>query len=210
MHIAHNQQSEEKAHLPNIFGKCLGLEVVDPLSIQIHSSKIIPQKEANEAEILDYANENLPLFGKLKTDERGFTYLDLENEYIYELLPFLETTGVTNPPYFDGIYSNGAHISVILASEAHSSVSSEEFEEEIPFTITGCYSVEPENWPQMETIWFLTIDAPKLSEIRTKFGLTPKIQDHEFHITIAVKKRFISIHEILTHENQTILIKDLF
>lgn len=206
----YNQHSEIKSALPNVFGKCLGLENKDLASIQIHSPKIIPQKELNATEILDYANENLPLYGRLRVDERGFTYLDIENEYIYELLPFLETAGATNPPYFDAIYSAGAHVSVILASEIHPPLNLEEFEEDIPFTITGCYSVEPENWLEMETIWFLTIDAPKLSMIRTNLGLSPKIQDHEFHITIAVKKRFLSIHEILMHENQTIFIKDLF
>ena len=210
MQVPCNQQTEEKLNLPKNFGKCLGLETIDPLAIQIRSPKKIPKKEINEAEIIEYATENLPLSGKLVTDERGFTYLDIENEYIYELLPFLETFGATTPPYFDAIYDAGAHVSVILASEKHPPINLEDIDDDIPFTITGCYFVEPDNWPEIETIWFLTIDAPKLSEIRTQLSLSPKIQDHEFHISFAVKKRFLSIHEILSQENQSIIIKDLF
>ncbi len=210
MQEINNQQTPHTKVLPNLFGKCLGIGNKDPLSIQIKSHKCIPQKELNEFEIIDYANENLPLSGKLTTDARGFTYLAIENEYIYELLPFLETFGATNPPYFNAIYDAGAHISVILASENHSPIDLEKIEDDIPFTITGCYFVEPENWVEMEIIWFLTVDSPRLSEIRTSLGLSPKIEGHEFHITFAVKKRFISIHEILAQENQSIVIKDLF
>ncbi len=210
MQASNNQQIDKINTLPNTFGKCLGLEKTDPLAIKIRSPKRIPTQETNEIEILEYVSEALPLYGKLKVDDKGFVYLDLVNEYIYELLPFLETPGATTPPYFEANYNAGAHVSVILASEEHTPLNPDLFEEEIPFELTGCYFVEPENWLEMETVWFLTIDAPRLSEIRTTLGLSPKILDHEFHITIAVKKRFISIHEILTVENQAIVIKDIF
>lgn len=196
--------------LPNRFGKCLGLESIDFETIQIRTPKRIPEKEINEALILAYANENLPLSGKLTMDDRGFIYLDIPDEYIYDLLPYLETPGSTNPPYFDNLYKAGAHISVVLASENPSTIQPKEIEEEIPFTLTGCYFVEPENWFEMETIWFITIEAPKLSEIRTGLNLSPKIQGHEFHITFAVKKRFLSIHDILSQspKTQSIIIKN--
>ncbi len=205
-----NQAHLNSRELPNIFGKCLGIEKIDSLAIQIRSSKKMPQKETYEAEILEYINEALPLSGKLTTDERGFTYLALPNEYIYELLPFLENGNATNPPYFEGLHNVGAHVSVILASESHPGLDLKNFATEIPFTITGCYFVEPENWLEMETIWFLTIDAPKLSEIRTRLNLSPYIDNKEFHITFAVKKRFLSIHELLGKSNEAIVIKNIF
>lgn len=203
-----NQQIEINLNLPNRFGKCLGLERVDPNTLSIHNPKMTPQKELNASEIIEYITEYLPLSGSLVTDDRGFTYLDVVNEYIYELLPFIEAPGATNPPYFDSIYGAGAHVSVILASEAPSHLPTEIYNEEISFAITDCYFVQPENWIDIETLWFLTIDAPRLSEIRSSLNLSPKIQDREFHITFAVKRRFLSIHEILTHENKTIIIKD--
>jgi hypothetical protein len=210
MQINNNQSIEEKDILPRIFGKCIGLEQTDPSLIQISSWQKNPQRELNEAEIIDYAIENLPLYGNLTIDDRGFIYLDIVNEYIYELLPFLETPGVQPPPYFDGVYHGGAHISVALISEKYSSFDIQRYQEEIPFLITGCYFVEPQNWTDIETLWFLTVDSPRLSEIRQELGLSPKIAGGEFHITIGVKKRFLSIHEILTHENQSIIIKDIF
>ena len=88
MQASNNQQIVSQDTLPTIFGKCLGLENSDPTSIQIRSPKNIPSREFNEAEIIDYINEALPLYGKLKTDDKGFTYLDVVNEYTYELLPF--------------------------------------------------------------------------------------------------------------------------
>lgn len=203
--------TNESRSLPNTFGKCLGLESIDPQTIHIRTPKRTPVKEPAEAKILNYAATHLPLSGKLKMDDRGFIYLDLPDAYIYELVPFLDTPGVAAPPYFDTLYKAGAHITVALTSENHLPLTPALFEEQIPFTLTGCYFVEPENWLEMETIWFITVDAPRLSEIRTEMGLSPKVQGHEFHITFAVKKRFLSIHDLLIQspENQSIIIKNI-
>jgi hypothetical protein len=209
MQAPYNQNVEIDL-LPTSFGKCLGLQNSDSKQIDIRSDKKIPKREKNEAEIIDYISDNLPLYGKLKSDKRGFTYLDLENEYIYELLPFLETPGLAPPPYFSGIFTSGAHITAILNSELHTPLNLENFREEIPFSVTGCYFVEPENWHDIETLWYLTVDSPELSQIRNSLGLSSTIDNKHFYITFAVKKRFLSIHEILTHENQTLIIKDLF
>ncbi len=204
MHDSNNQEGS----LPDVFGKCLGMEGVNPQTIHIRSSKNTPKKDPRESEIISYATANLPLSGKLKANDRGFVYLDIADSYIYELSHFLETPGVAIPPYFDTIYGSGAHITVALNTEAHSEPLPEDLDEEIPFTITGCYFVEPENWPDMESVWFLTISAPRLSEIRINLGLPPKIEDHEFHITFAVKPRFLSIHDILSTNDQSIIIRN--
>lgn len=205
-----NQTIEDKS-LPNLFGKCLGIEPPDPQSIHIRSPQYTPRKEVKEAEILAYARKNLPLKAPLQTDDRGFLYVKLPDSYIYELSPFLEGINISHPPYFDQIYSAGAHITVVLASENHPPLPLEVFATEIPFTLTGCYCVEPENWPVVETVWFLTVDAPKLSDIRTQLSLSPKIQGHEFHITFAVKNRFLSIEDLLSssQDKQSIVIKSL-
>ncbi|MBM3193121.1 MAG: hypothetical protein FJZ59_02675 [Chlamydiae bacterium] len=210
MQLNVNHNIEEKFTLPKIFGKCLGLEACDPSMMQIGSMQKKPKQDLNETEIIQYINENLPLFGNLEIDDRGFIFLSIVNEYIYELIPFLEAESIQPPPYFDGIFAKGAHISVALISEMHNTFNKELYQEEIPFSITGCYSLEPKNWRDIETVCFLTVASPKLSEIRQNLGLFPKMFDQEFHITIGVKKRFLSIHEILTHQNQSIIIKDIF
>lgn len=210
MQINESQEIKEITSLPKIFGKCLGLEKTDPSTIQICSKQKKAKKDLNENEILDYITESLPLYGNLNVDDRGFVYLSIVNEYIYEIIPFLETPGIQPPPYFDGIYQGGAHISVALISEATDLLNRELYQEEIPFSVTGCYLVEPKNWRDIETVCFLTVSSEKLSEIRQNLGLFPKILNQEFHITIGVKKRFLSIHEILSHENQSIIIKDIF
>ena len=208
MHHTDHQSIKNTHSLPCVFGRCLGVECIDPQTINIKTPKKIPQKEPQELEILTYATKNLPLSGKLASDDRGFVYLDISNAYIYELISLLKTPTVTKPPYFDTLYKKGAHITVIPTSETPTSIPSTLFTEEIPFTLTGCYFVEPENWLDIETVWFLTIEAPRLSEIRTSLGLLPKIDNHEFHITFAVKKRFLSIHDIFSTHNQSIVIKN--
>src|SRR5215831_10080616 len=73
---------------------------------------------ANCKEMLDYIFENLPEYGTLMQDERGFVYVDLPNDYIHKLYPMIDEEGFDEPPYFVRPRMYGAHISVIYASEA--------------------------------------------------------------------------------------------
>ena len=147
-----------------------------------------PKKTRNAREILDFAERNLPTVGVLKQDERGFVYVDLPDSYIYDLYPMIQEAGVEIPPYFDFEGAYGAHISVILSAEALPTGALEEVGNTVSFTITDCQSVKPFGWAGIDKVYFLTVECPELEKLREKYGLSSKINGHEFHITIALKR----------------------
>lgn len=193
--------------LPRSFGKCLNpTDVIKP-QIRTQSKDGSPRLEMKSDAIITHAKNAFSSTGQLKIDGRGFVYLDISDEIIFDLFAILDNSNTTIPPYFgDNLY--GAHISVVLASESRLNAHINLIGKELPFTITGCYSVEPENWEEVERVWFLTIDSPELSLVRTKLGLEPKIMNHDFHITFAIQKRFFSIDDLLISEKQDKIVID--
>jgi hypothetical protein len=185
--------------LPRSFGKCLGNPLIDEASPpEIRLSTTLPSIEPRGEILLDYAKKSLPSIGVLKVTEEGFIYVDLPDSFIVDLYELLHKPDTFLPPYFDEEKRLcGAHISVVLETENRKALHLPEIDQEIPFSITGCYSASPENWEEVSRVWFLTIDAPILSNIRKKLGLNSKIQGNEFHITFAIQKRIMSIHDIL-------------
>jgi hypothetical protein len=206
----HGALNEPTTPFPSLFGKSLGIAQKDPSAIQIGECEIKPRQEPYSDEIINFIQDYLPMCGTLVQDDRGFVYLDLVNDYIYELMPFIDTTNLSLPPYFDGLFKAGAHVSVILPEENMIKFNTEDLGREIEFFVTGCYSISPKNWLDIEKVWFLTIEAPELIEIRQKNGLTDYLFNQQFHVTISVRKRFLNIHEILQTENQKISIRDIF
>lgn len=193
--------------LPRVFGKCLNaVDVIKP-QIRTQSKDGSPQLEMKSDAILTHVRNTFPSTGVLKINEHGFVYLDVSDEIIFDLFAILDNPNTTIPPYFENNLC-GAHISVVLASEVRLNAHIDLIGKEVPFSITGCYSVEPENWNEVERVWFLTVDAPELSRIRIKLGLEPKLMHHDFHITFAIQKRFFSIDDLLISEKQNKLIID--
>ncbi len=184
--------------LPSRFGKCLNFPSSNHRDLKIKETHPLPKKEPKGDELVSYVLENLKLKGKLTLDSRGFFYVDLDDRYIYELFDRLNETGAEIPPYFfPGGY--GAHISVALSSESFQREQATSLlGTEISFTITDCYFVKPEGWEGIKRVWFLTIEAPDLSNIRKELGLSAKIHDHEFHITFAIEKDFLSLDDFIS------------
>ncbi len=139
----------------------------------------------NTAEILTRARASLPLEGSLKEDYQGFIYLDLPEAYTQELLPLIRDAGAEIPPYFT------PHIVVVLPNERESRKGMESFKElgqTLSFELTGCYSLKPRGWNEMERVWVLTLKSPELEAFRTRALLPSKIFSHEFHIVIGAAR----------------------
>ncbi len=137
--------------------------------------------------IMDYVFENLPQSGTLYQDEKGFVYLDLDDNYILKLNSFIEDQGFKIPPYF-GDEMHGAHITVITAqeSEKHDLIGGIiEIGQKYHFLCTGCKEVHPPKWPDIDDVYVITIKAPILTKLRKQYGL--KRPQFDFHITIGVK-----------------------
>jgi len=193
----------QSENLPKSFGKCLGL--TKNLGIKkIKSKRNLLTIEPHAEKILSYAKESLPQKGILKIDSSGFIFVDLPNAYIFDLYNLLQKKEADPPPYF-GANKTGAHISVALSSEVKSMTHILHLNEEIDFTITGCYRIEPDNLEDISNVWFLSVESSTLETIRKNLGLSSKILNHEFHITFAMQKRFMTLNDVLVAtENKSI------
>jgi hypothetical protein len=136
------------------------------------------------SEVVEYARSHFPQAGVLVQKTDGYVYLKVDDDYIHKLFPMLglEEEGYTEPPYFRSKEAPGAHISVIYEAEE---VSPEEVGNTYSFTLGDIVIVRP-TWDTYYAV--IQVKAPELEALRTKYGLQPKLQGHEFHISIAKKK----------------------
>ncbi len=129
--------------------------------------------------------------GTLKQNAQGLIYLDIDNQFILELIPYLQAYNLVRPPYFHLFDAMGAHVPVVPAREAafHYLDNPPELGREFSFELEGLYSVKPTDWPEMEQVWFFKLHSPELEELRRRHFLTAKPGGHSFHIAVAVKPR---------------------
>ena len=137
-------------------------------------------------EILNYIKQNLPLKGVLKYSS-GFFYVDLTDDYIHKLSPFIQKEGFVSPPYFGTYDAVGAHITVFYPDEVlkFGVEKIDECGEFIEFTPIKCQVVHPPTWEEIDEVYFIVVEAPELNRIRDKYGLHNR--EYDFHITIGVK-----------------------
>lgn len=137
-------------------------------------------------ETVELARETLPQEGILiLKDEKGFTYVKVDDDYIHALLPLLELEeeGFREPPYFRGKNSPGAHISVFYEDE---NVIADEIGQTFHFTLEQIVIVKTSK----NVSWVvLQVKSPELEALRVKYGKSPLLHGHEFHITLGKKGR---------------------
>lgn len=135
------------------------------------------------SEVVEYARSHFPQEGVLMKNRYGYVYLKVDDAYIHELFPMLglEEEGYAEPPYFRSKRAPGAHISVIYEAEGVSPV---EVGKRYSFTLEDIVIVKP-TWDAYYAV--IQVKAPELEALRIKYGLQPKLQGHEFHISIAKK-----------------------
>jgi hypothetical protein len=151
----------------------------------------ISERVARSHALLAYAKKHILLKGTLRQEGEGMLYLDVPDALIDALLPFLEE-GAERPPYFGFEGPFGAHFAVVRPQEFFARRGLGKIWElgaEFSFELTGCASVEPAAWPEMERVWYLTVKCPQLEELREKLLLPSTICGRDFLIPIAVRKR---------------------
>lgn len=146
------------------------------------------QEKSTCQEILSFIQAELPREGILKSSD-GFVYIDLDDDYIHQLVQFIQKEGFEEPPYFEEPYGVGAHLTVIYPAEVinYGISDVQECGERIEFIPTGCQIVRPLRMEGIDQVYFVVVYAPRLDQIRAKYGL-PK-REYDFHITIGVKKK---------------------
>lgn len=132
--------------------------------------------------VLEYAIRQLPHTGVLTQHSDGFVYLKVDNDYIHVLFPMLRAHGFHKPPYFRRPGAVGAHISVMYKDEIPYHKPIAEIGKVFTFTPTKLALVRVKGRTQYI---ILEIQSPELEELRKKYGLSPYLKNHAFHISIA-------------------------
>jgi len=127
------------------------------------------------------------------TDRGVWGHVDLPQAFVHGAYHLLKRTGVPcDKPEHPG------HITGFLNSEIpkiKKKVGSDDWKAQaghgksFDFTITGLKEVDPDGWREMDKVWFLTCRSPELEAHREKLGLTPLVNGHDFHITVAVRRK---------------------
>src|SRR3990172_955446 len=129
--------------------------------------------------------------GVLQQADDGFVYLEVSGNFINALLPLLKEEPVRRlQPEAEPNYPK-AHIAVILKKEEKAKEGwgrIKELGEEFSFTIEKCYSLKPALWPEMEQVYFLTVNSQDLERLRERYLLTPKINSHGFQLAFAAQE----------------------
>jgi len=114
----------------------------------------------------------------------NLTYLNIDDDYIHALFPFLANKQVCLPDYFSKDLI-GAHISVIYPEE-NTTIIQSDLGQIHYFTIKEIYTTELD----LKQYYLLLIESPCLVAFRKKYDLASKpcFKNHviEFHITIEV------------------------
>lgn len=142
---------------------------------------VTPSSHWNE--VVQYAQENLPLEGKLLINSEGFGYLKVDDQYIRKLYPMLGLAkeGFREPPYFRSKNAPGAHISVFYVDER---VHPKEIGQTFHFELKDIAIIHTS---KTTSYAILQIQSHELEQLREKYGLSPKLHGHEFHISLAKK-----------------------
>ncbi len=145
-------------------------------------SSEVPIKE--EEQVLDVLKD-LPKKGLLKRDSTGMVFLKLSDQYISSF-----GDSFKNKEYIDLSQSGDAHFPVISSTET-ALFNLDDFNElskEFDFEIKGLYSLETQNWPGVEKVWYLKISSPQLKALREKHHLSPSFKGEDFSLVVGTKK----------------------
>lgn len=181
---------------PTCFDKCLNGHQSANKKLPCRTKKII--NDPFESSIISYINDILPIAGTLKEDSRGLIYLDIANEYITSIIPFFNDPSIDLPPYFTGIFSSGAHITIASMDEEKKLYSPLPIGEAFSFSITGCYKASLLYDIKNKYVWYLTVSSDELQNLRKSVGLTPLPNGESFYIVLAYKKTFLSLNDLIT------------
>ena len=130
------------------------------------------------------ALQDLPSKGVLKQGPDGYVYLKIPDRYVYKLFPLVKEPGFTLPGHIRHHTKVGAHISVMYKGEGAQISPIHELGRRYAFAPRRIRHVRS----GAKEYIILDVQAPQLERIRQGYGLTPKLRNHEFHITLAEKR----------------------
>ena len=149
---------------------------------------------------VDYQVENQPQViekvvqfeqkGILKQKDNGYLYVEVSKDFIAEALPLIDAQGKIVPPrHYTSKKGIGAHISVMYENEQilNEIWEIKELGQEFTFTVMELRTVKLNKDNKMKKLWLLAVAAPELEKLRESYGLSSRLKDHDFHITIGTQ-----------------------
>lgn len=169
---------------------------------------------------VDYQVENQPQVyekvvqleqkGILKQKDNGYLYVEVTNDFISEALPLIDAQGKIVPPrHYTSKKGIGAHISVMYENEQilNEIWEIKELGQEFTFTVMELRTVKLNKDNKMKKLWLLAVAAPELEKLRESYGLSSKLKNHDFHITIGTQvpgKPQAKVEEIIFEEAEEV------
>ena len=86
-----------------------------------------------------------------------------------------------------------AHVTVLTSDEVEK-IGKQNITENgkyFAFKLQGVKHVRPSGWHEMSRVWFVEVSSPELKKLRASYGLTYLPHGHNFHVTIAVRRKGI-------------------
>lgn len=128
--------------------------------------------------------------GILKQKDNGYLYVEVSRDFIAEALPLIIAQGKLVPPrHYTSKKGIGAHISVMYENEQilNEIWEIKELGQEFTFTVMELRTVKLNTNNKMKKLWLLAVAAPELEKLRESYGLSSKLKNHDFHITIGTQ-----------------------
>jgi hypothetical protein len=137
----------------------------------------------NFQEIVEIKIRDLPTHGILEQTNAGYIYLKVSDEYVHRLFPIVREPGFKMPAAIRRNSRVGAHISVFYESEGKLILPVEELGRVFFFEPKEIKVVRQRNKDYI----ILDVDSPELEKLRQRYGFSPLLFGHRFHITLAEK-----------------------
>jgi hypothetical protein len=133
------------------------------------------------------------LSGMLYLDASGWLLLSVPNGLVRSTFSAMNEPGIELPPSSsrDNLQ---AHVSVMTKDEVERLGGADKITERgkhFAYTFGRLKTIEPDNWPGVDRVWWISIHSDALQQLRRSYGLSslPRDGEGEFHITVAIRRR---------------------
>lgn len=135
-----------------------------------------------------HAAPSYGLAGRLYKSNNGFVLLSVPNAIVRGAFDALDEPGIELPPSGPNEDRLNAHITVMRPEEIDPDKVTERGHT-FRYTLGPLKSFNPEGWADMSKCWVIEVKSPELQKLRKSYGLSNLPNGHEFHITVAVRRK---------------------
>ena len=142
---------------------------------------------------------DLPRTGHItRNPDTGYIYVDLEDEWIFNVDELMKKYGYETPPYFYGIGATGAHISLIPAAVGKKYLEEDmDIGKKISFIVTGASPLYPTyRFYGMESVYMVWVESEELDNYLQRFNQRVGFK----HLHIIVGERSIKTRDQMMKE----------